>query len=113
LDPALPAVALQADDEQVDSQHRGVEHDAPGNLEEDRVGVPHYHGVPDAPGLAQVEEEPHHKYQVAHEGRELGGPQQGLELFQVEDIDGGGHGEAAGGQGHPRQDVETDPKAPG
>ena len=77
------------------------------------MGVPHHHGVPDAPGLAQVEEQPHHEHQIADEGRELGGPKQRLELFQVEDIDGRGHGEAAGGQGHPGEHVEADPQAPG
>jgi hypothetical protein len=63
--------------------------------------------------LAQVEEEADDEHQIAHEGRELGGPQQGLELLQVEDVDGGCHGKAAAGQGHPRQDVKTDPQAPG
>ena len=111
--PGVLFPALQGHDQDVYPQDRGVEHDAPGHLEEHRVGVPHHHGVPDAPGLAQVEEQPDDEHQVADEGRELGRPEQRLELFQVEDIDGRGHGEAAGGQGHPGEHVKADPQAPG
>ncbi len=68
-------------------QHREVEHHAPADLEQRRVRIPVNHHVPDVPGQAEIEHQAHHNSDVAEEGGQDGGPNDGVIFFQTENVD--------------------------
>jgi hypothetical protein len=98
---------------ELDRQHGGVKHDAPGDLEHDRPRVPEDQGVPDAPRLSEVEHQPDDHQDVAEEAGQDRRPDDRLEALEVEDVHRGGQREGAGRQPDPAQHVEADPQPPG
>ena len=112
-DRGRPGEPLEHHRRELQRQHRRVEHHAHGHLEERRVQVPVEHRAPDVPRAAEVHHQAEDDGQVAEEGGQDGGPHHGVIALPAEDVDGGGDDEAAGRQGHPAEDVEADPHAPG
>ncbi len=93
-------------------KHGGVEHHAPGHLEHDGVRVPVNDGMPDAPGLAQIEHQGHDHESVTQEAREDRRAHDGLEPLEVEEVDHCRQGEGARSEPHTAEQVEPDPDAP-
>ena len=64
-------------------------------------------------GRSQVVHQRRPHQQVAQEGGQDGGPDDGMEALDVEDLDRRRQGEAARCQHHAAHHVEADPDAPG
>ena len=108
-----PADLLGGHRQELQRQYREIEHHAPADLEQRRVGVPVDEHVPDVPRQAEIEHEAHRHGQVAEKRRQDRRADDRVEALELEDVDGGGDDEAAGGQRHPAHDVESNPDAPG
>jgi len=109
----VPAELFRHRVEELQSQDRGVGHDAHGDLEHGGVDVPVAHDV-DAPlGLPQVEEQADADQGVAEEAGDDGRPHQRLQLLDMEDVGDDAYGEGAGRQRHGGDHVEGDPQSPG
>src|ERR1035438_9360811 len=93
-------------------QDRGIEHHAPSHLEHHGVRVPVHDGMPDAPWLAQIQQQGHDHEGVPKEPGQDGWSNDGLKLLEVEEVDDGGQRERTGSQTHTTEQIEADPKAP-
>lgn len=69
--------------------------------------------MPDAVGPAEIVEQGEDHQQVAQKRGQHRGANDGLEGFDVEDVNDGAQGETARRQAHAAEDVEADPQAPG
>ena len=55
----------------------------------------------------------HHHKEIAQKGRGHGRPHSRVKTLEADDVAGHGGKVAAGGQGHPAEQVKADPDAPG
>src|SRR3989304_612647 len=64
-------------------------------------------------GRSQAAQERNEDHRVPQEAGQDRRPEDGPELFQVQDVDDGRHGECAGAERHAAEQIEADPDAPG
>ena len=87
LQGLLPAQPFEEDRHELEEEHRGVEHDAPGYLEHHRVRIPPEDRMPDVPGLTEVEEQADDDKQVAEKGGQDRWAHQGFQAAIPGDVD--------------------------
>ncbi len=98
----------------LDEKGDQIEEDAQAHFEEHRGGAGlHEDGIGQPPGPAHIVIQSEDHQGVAQEGGEDRRPDRGMITLQAEDVAGRRSGIAAGRQGHPAQQVEGDPDAPG
>ena len=108
----VKAEAFKYHRSEFDGEDGGVKHHAPGDLEHDRMRIPVDDGVPDAPGLAQVEHEGRDHEDVAQESRQDRRPHDGFEFLEIEEMHHRRQRKGASGQAHAAKQVEADPEPP-
>ena len=101
------------DGKELQRQHGQVQHHAPAHFKQRRMRIPVHHHVPDVPGQAQVEEQAERNRCVAEERGQHGRPHDGVEPFQLEDVDHGRDDESTSRQRDAAHYVEADPQSPG
>ena len=98
---------------ELESQHGGVEHHAPGNFEQYRVPVPHHDGMPDAPRQPQFIHHADDDGKVPEKGDQHGSPHHWAIALKAEQVYGRCDCESARRQSHAAQRTQADPKTPG
>jgi hypothetical protein len=80
--------SLENDPCEFQRQNNRVQHHAPGHLEHDRARIPHHQWMPNAVAAAEVEKQRHNNQLIAEERGENSRPHDGLEFFEIKQIDG-------------------------
>ncbi len=108
---AVPPPSFGHDFRELQEEHRRVQHDTDGHLEEGGMEILVQDGMPNAPGQPQVQEDERGRGKVADERGQDGHPEQGREPAPVEHLDHSPHREPGSCQGNGRK-VEANPQPP-